>query len=96
MLDRNSSVASDDSPRDVDKLAEMEAKLSARLALLDRLKAVDLHTAAWTGDAGLVNAHLEQAAANGSRRAARELRAAERQLKALEREAASMNTKRQS
>ena len=78
------------------ELEAMESKLNARLALLEKLKAVDVHTACWEGNLDLVVAHLDFAAQAGGLRARRELRAAGRRLAALEDEAATMATKRAS
>ena len=100
VVERVDSLASDDSLGDGNasesQLAGMESKLNKRLALLERLKEVDVHTACWEGDLPLVQAHLDFAAAAGSFKAKRELRAASRQLRALEKEAETMSRKRES
>ncbi|KAK7240574.1 spectrin binding protein [Aureococcus anophagefferens] len=47
----------------------LEVKLNKRLALLEKLKDVDVHTACWGGDVDLVRAHLDFAGRGGGVRA---------------------------
>ncbi|KAH8045957.1 hypothetical protein JL720_16533 [Aureococcus anophagefferens] len=70
----------------------LEVKLNKRLALLEKLKDVDVHTACWGGDVDLVRAHLDFAGQGGGVRAPRAPPASKR-LAALS-EAATMATKR--
>lgn len=92
------TVASDDMGtryrQDDAKLARLEKKVNIKLALLDRLKTTDLHTAAWNGEAELVCAHIEMAAQHATASARRDLRHAQKALHALEIEAATMSEKK--
>ena len=52
-------------------------RVTARLEVLERLKTLDIHSAAWYGDAALVRAHIEfqiQQATLGARRSLRSVR----------------------
>lgn len=74
------------------RLLALEKKVKARLALLDKLRATDLHTCAWKGQTDLVRAHVEVAAQNAAAAARKELRRAQKALQALQVEAATMKT----
>ncbi|KAH8072998.1 hypothetical protein JL720_11089 [Aureococcus anophagefferens] len=70
----------------------LEVKLNKRLALLEKLKDVDVHTACWGGDVDLVRAHSTSPARAAA--PARASSAAEQAARGAEREAATMATKR--